>query len=248
MPVKQLKEFLYQNQVKYVSVSHSVAYTAQEIAASAHVKGKELAKTVMVKVDGKSQPLGLTKLDTNVRIYGYLAETTTTMTFLNSLDRVMEGIRLEGVSFRIGDFAMEDVSLDDIATFLGRDPRTKELRFARDAALVGPFSFLHQASALSWAPGQARSFDVVQHDLRDPGPLPRRGGTEVGQPPVVALHVHAHHGRGQHQEVGLPAGVQAARRPSGPMNQSVRSRRNHCSMPASRQRSRKLVQQPIATC
>ena len=53
MPVKQLKEFLDQNQVKYVSVSHSVAYTAQEIAASAHVKGKELAKTVMVKVDGK---------------------------------------------------------------------------------------------------------------------------------------------------------------------------------------------------
>ena len=53
MPVKQLKEFLDQNQVKYVAVSHSVAYTAQEIAASAHVKGKELAKTVMVKVDGK---------------------------------------------------------------------------------------------------------------------------------------------------------------------------------------------------
>ena len=53
MPVKQLKEFLDQNQVKYVSVSHSVAYTAQEIAASAHVKGKELAKTVIVKVDGK---------------------------------------------------------------------------------------------------------------------------------------------------------------------------------------------------
>ncbi len=53
MPVKKLKEFLDQNQVKYVTMSHSVAYTAQEIAASAHVKGKELAKTVMVKVDGK---------------------------------------------------------------------------------------------------------------------------------------------------------------------------------------------------
>lgn len=53
MPVKRLKEFLDSNNVKYVSVSHSPAYTAQAIAASAHVSGKELAKTVMVKVDGR---------------------------------------------------------------------------------------------------------------------------------------------------------------------------------------------------
>ena len=53
MPVKKLKEFLDSNKVKYVSISHSAAYTAQEIAASAHVPGKELAKTVMVKLDGK---------------------------------------------------------------------------------------------------------------------------------------------------------------------------------------------------
>ena len=53
MPVKKLKEFLDSNKVKYVSISHSAAYTAQEIAASAHVPGKELAKTVIVKIDGK---------------------------------------------------------------------------------------------------------------------------------------------------------------------------------------------------
>jgi Ala-tRNA(Pro) deacylase len=53
MPVKKLKEFLDANHVKYVSIQHSPAYTAQQIAASAHVKGKELAKTVMVKLDGK---------------------------------------------------------------------------------------------------------------------------------------------------------------------------------------------------
>lgn len=53
MPVKKLKEFLDSNRVKYVTISHSAAYTAQEIAATAHVPGKELAKTVIVKVDGK---------------------------------------------------------------------------------------------------------------------------------------------------------------------------------------------------
>ena len=53
MPVQALKEFLDSQKVKYVTISHSAAYTAQEIAASAQVSGKELAKTVMVKIDGK---------------------------------------------------------------------------------------------------------------------------------------------------------------------------------------------------
>jgi len=53
MPVKKLKEFLDANKIKYVTVTHSPAYTAQQIAASAHIPGKELAKTVMVKIDGK---------------------------------------------------------------------------------------------------------------------------------------------------------------------------------------------------
>ncbi len=53
MPVKKLKDFLDSNNIKYTTLSHSQAYTAQQIAASAHIPGKELAKTVMVKIDGK---------------------------------------------------------------------------------------------------------------------------------------------------------------------------------------------------
>jgi len=53
MPARQLKEFLDKHKVKYVSIHHSTAYAASEIAASAHVKGKNLAKTVIVKLDGK---------------------------------------------------------------------------------------------------------------------------------------------------------------------------------------------------
>jgi Ala-tRNA(Pro) deacylase len=52
MPVKRLRDFLDKNGVKYVTITHSKAFTAQEIAASAHVKGKELAKTVIVRIDG----------------------------------------------------------------------------------------------------------------------------------------------------------------------------------------------------
>ena len=53
MPVKKLKESLDRERIKYVSVVHSPAYTAQEVAASAHITGKELAKTVIVKLDGE---------------------------------------------------------------------------------------------------------------------------------------------------------------------------------------------------
>ena len=54
MPVKTLKEFLDREKVKYISLVHSTAYTAQEVAASAHITGRELAKTVIVELDGKT--------------------------------------------------------------------------------------------------------------------------------------------------------------------------------------------------
>ncbi len=53
MPLERLKQFLDSNAVKYVTVKHSPAYTSQEVAALAHVPGREWAKTVMVKLDGK---------------------------------------------------------------------------------------------------------------------------------------------------------------------------------------------------
>jgi len=51
MPIKKLREYLDSNDIKYVTISHSRAYTAQEVAASAHIPGRDLAKIVMVKID-----------------------------------------------------------------------------------------------------------------------------------------------------------------------------------------------------
>jgi len=53
MPAQTLKTFLDSNHVKYTTITHSPEYTAQEVAASAHIPGKDLAKTVIVKVDGE---------------------------------------------------------------------------------------------------------------------------------------------------------------------------------------------------
>ena len=53
MPATKLKAFLDQNEIRYVMIRHSNAFTSQEIAASAHVSGREFAKTVMFKVDDR---------------------------------------------------------------------------------------------------------------------------------------------------------------------------------------------------
>ncbi len=53
MPARKLREFLDNNEVKYVIIIHSPAYTALEIAAAAHIRGKDLVKTIMVRIDGK---------------------------------------------------------------------------------------------------------------------------------------------------------------------------------------------------
>lgn len=74
MPVQKLKEFLDSNNVKYVTITHSTAYTAQGIAALTHTSGKELAKTVIVKLDDQlamavlpaSQQVNLALLKTEV--------------------------------------------------------------------------------------------------------------------------------------------------------------------------------------
>lgn len=53
MPLSKLKVFLEQENTKYITISHSTAFTAQEIAQFAHIPGNEMAKTVIVKLDGE---------------------------------------------------------------------------------------------------------------------------------------------------------------------------------------------------
>lgn len=52
MPARKLKEYLDSQKIKYVSIQHSPAYTAQEVAAMTHISGRDLAKTIIVKVEG----------------------------------------------------------------------------------------------------------------------------------------------------------------------------------------------------
>lgn len=53
MPLRKLKDYLDSQKVRYESVAHYETYTSQETAQSAHISGRELAKTVMIKINGK---------------------------------------------------------------------------------------------------------------------------------------------------------------------------------------------------
>lgn len=53
MPVKQVAEYLATHHVPYRTQRHIPAFTAQEVAEQAHISGHRVAKTVVVKLDGK---------------------------------------------------------------------------------------------------------------------------------------------------------------------------------------------------
>jgi Ala-tRNA(Pro) deacylase len=53
MPTQKLQDYLDRHEIQYVTISHSPAYTAQRIAELTRIPGKELAKTVIVKIDDK---------------------------------------------------------------------------------------------------------------------------------------------------------------------------------------------------
>lgn len=63
MPAKQLKKYLDEEHVKYTTITHSQAFTAQEIAHAAHISGHNVAKTVIAKVDDRMAMLVLPASD-----------------------------------------------------------------------------------------------------------------------------------------------------------------------------------------
>jgi len=53
MPTTLLKKLLDENEIKYISIMHSIAFTAVDIAKSVNIHSRELAKTVILDVDGE---------------------------------------------------------------------------------------------------------------------------------------------------------------------------------------------------
>ncbi len=53
MSASRIKNYLDDQHVRYETIHHAQAFTAQEVANAAHIPGKMLAKTVIVKLDDR---------------------------------------------------------------------------------------------------------------------------------------------------------------------------------------------------
>lgn len=53
MTVAQVKEFLSANGVPHIIIKHPLAFTATSVAGAAHIPGREMAKVVVVNLDGR---------------------------------------------------------------------------------------------------------------------------------------------------------------------------------------------------
>jgi Ala-tRNA(Pro) deacylase len=53
MTEPRLQHYLHDQHIPFETIHHARALTAQETAASAHISGSQLAKTVVVKLDGR---------------------------------------------------------------------------------------------------------------------------------------------------------------------------------------------------
>lgn len=78
MSEPRLQRYLHDQHTPYETIHHARAITAQETAASAHIHGGMLAKTVMVKLDGR---LAMVVLPAAQRVhFGRLRQATGTAT------------------------------------------------------------------------------------------------------------------------------------------------------------------------
>jgi Ala-tRNA(Pro) deacylase len=53
MPSEKLRGFLEEQGVRYEVLPHTTAYTSQKVAEAVHVRGRDVAKAVILKADGR---------------------------------------------------------------------------------------------------------------------------------------------------------------------------------------------------
>lgn len=53
MLATKIKNYLDHRNIKYSNIQHSPAFTAQRVAAAAHIPGRDFAKTILVMIEGK---------------------------------------------------------------------------------------------------------------------------------------------------------------------------------------------------
>jgi Ala-tRNA(Pro) deacylase len=76
MPTQRLRKYLDDHMIKYTVINHSLAYSALEVAQSAHISGKIIAKTIILKIDQQTAMVVLpAPFKVNIDFFKDLSET-----------------------------------------------------------------------------------------------------------------------------------------------------------------------------
>jgi Ala-tRNA(Pro) deacylase len=146
MSLQKLREFLDEQKVKYVVITHSPAFTAQEVAAAAHIPGKEMAKAVMVKIDGE---MAMVVLPASLKVdFGRLLDATgaqeVELAHENEFKNLFPGCALGtmppfGNLFGLPTFVAEELTEDEEIGFnAGSTTELIKLAYSDYARLVRP--------------------------------------------------------------------------------------------------------------
>jgi Ala-tRNA(Pro) deacylase len=143
--LKTLETYLVENKVKYQVLPHTLAYTAQEIAALEHVPGRKMAKVVMVKKDGGSVMTVLpaiyhVDLERLGKILGGKVELETEKEFKGLFSGCEPGAEPPfGNLFDVDVWVDESLTQNDEIVFnAGTHTETVRMRYLDFARLVGP--------------------------------------------------------------------------------------------------------------
>lgn len=119
----RLKTFLDENRIHYTLMTHSPAYTAQSAAATLHIPGKELAKTVVVRAGEEtllavlpaSYPVDLEKLG---QVVGKPVRLATEQEFISLFpDCELGAMPPFGSLYNLPVYAEESLAADEMIVF-----------------------------------------------------------------------------------------------------------------------------------
>lgn len=159
MPAKNIRDYLDENKIHYAVLPHAPAFTAQETAATAHVPGREMAKPVIVNVDGRlvmtvlpasrMLDLGHFRAITRAKTLHLASEDELARRFGDSEVGAMPPF---GNLYKMETWVDESLSADEeIAFNAGTHTELIRMRFADFERLVRPrvhpFSLAHDARA-----------------------------------------------------------------------------------------------------
>jgi len=158
MPTTLLKKMLDENNIKYVSITHSVAFTAVDISKSVNIHIRELAKSVILDVDGE---FGMSVVPANYKVNLDILRQTLNTNNIKLADEAAFSLRFAdcevgamppfGRLYGMDVYVAESLSEDEkIAFNAGSHLEVIQMNYKDYEALVKPrFIFLDKPSRLS---------------------------------------------------------------------------------------------------